>query len=551
MSEPQPIVLDVTSGEGVVGKLIAGRYLIRELIGRGGVGVVYLATDTENETDVVVKFLGLHWAGDQDAAARFEREARRLGSLEHPNIVKLLDCGHDAGRAYLVMEYVQGRPLSDRLRGRSNLTVQEFVPIAAQILKGVGHAHSRSVVLRDIKASNVMLCRRKGRSDFVVLLDFGLAKRLHDDDPITREYVMGTAGYIAPEALSGGETGLGVDVYALGVLFWYMLVGALPFEADDDSAVFYKTVHEPVPSLDKAMGGSTIPSALASLIGECLAKAPEDRPRDANEIVERLIDAVPVRLFRLPRTPGSVPARAGEGNTGMIALTGFNPTGKFAAIGNAAQSVTAPVPEPATGADSRTWGLTAALAGIAVLALAVVVGFLALNPRDDAASTVAAAPVTGNPSAVAASTAAASGMAGPAKQPSAKTVEVPEAPPPPVDTHDYAEREDEAAKARTSPRKSRSGRASSRRRRSSAPDVPPSVQPAEAEVEEPAAEDATPQPVAAVEPSAQPESEAKAEANEPADASPLATAESERKTDSSVFLDAEGPSERASLMAAD
>lgn len=548
MSEPQPIVLDVSSGDkGVVGQLIAGRYLIRELIGRGGVGVVYLATDTESETDVVVKFLGLHWAGDQDAAARFEREARRLGSLEHPNIVKLLDCGHDSGRAYLVMEYVQGRPLSERLRDRSNLTVQEFVPIAAQILKGVGHAHSRSVVLRDIKASNVMLCHRKGRADFVVLLDFGLAKRLHDDDPITREYLMGTAGYIAPEALSGGTTGLGVDVYALGVLFWYMLVGSMPFEADDDSAVFYKTVHESVPSLDAAMGGSTIPAALASLVEECLAKDPEERPRDANEIVERLIDAVPVRLFRLPRTPGSIPARAGEGNTGMIALTGFNPTGKYVSIDASASSSAAVLEAaPAAKPESRAWAVTSVVAGVAVLALLGVVAYLAMARVEPPPQTAAVAPSAETPNPVVASTASSTSTKA-ANGQSSTTVQRSAPPPPPTPSPDEAQAPELAAVAPPGSKRSRSGRASKRRRSSARErdpepvvEEPPPTEAAAAEVEPPTPQESEPEPPPeAVLP------------EEPPKPSPLATADDRSDADRSVFLDADRPKERPSLMSAD
>lgn len=317
-----------------MGRLIAERYRVLEVIGRGGMGVVFSATDEHGGPDVVIKFLAAEWTGDPDAAARFEREARRLSALQHPNIVRMRDYGHDEGRAYLVLEFVHGQPLTQRLRSATRLSLQEFVPIAAQILKGVGHAHSRGVVLRDIKASNVMVCDRKGRSDFVVLLDFGLAKRLEGETPITREHVMGTAGYIAPETLSGEKTaGLASDVYAIGVLFWTMLSGAPPFDAEDEAAVLYKTVHEPVPDLLERLGpGAEVPKRLATLVQRCLSKSPIDRPKDANAIVEALIDAVPARMFRLPRVPGATPTHRGEGNTGMIALTGLDPSGKHAVV---------------------------------------------------------------------------------------------------------------------------------------------------------------------------------------------------------------------------
>ena len=365
---------------GLVGRLIADRYRVLEVIGRGGMGVVFSATDEHGGPDVVIKFLAAEWTGDPDAAARFEREARRLSALQHPNIVRMRDFGHDEGRAYLVLEFVHGQPLTQRLRSATRLSLQEFVPIAAQILKGVGHAHSRGVVLRDIKASNVMVCDRKGRSDFVVLLDFGLAKRLEGETPITREHVMGTAGYIAPETLSGEKTaGLASDVYAIGVLFWTMLSGTPPFDAVDEAAVLYKTVHEPVPDLQETLGSEVeIPKRLAALIERCLSKSPDDRPKDANAIVEALIDAVPARMFRLPRVPGVTPTHLGEGNSGMIAFTGLNPSGKHTVV-------SPPREEPA----KRRRGLWL---GVAVLSF--VAGALAFLPSspERPGTTASAAP---------------------------------------------------------------------------------------------------------------------------------------------------------------
>lgn len=367
---------------GLIGRLIAERYRVREVIGRGGMGVVYSATDEEGGPDVVIKFLASEWTGDPEAAARFQREARRLSALRHPNIVRMRDFGHDDGRAYLVLEFVHGQPLTQRLRDAFRLSLQEFVPIAAQILKGVGHAHTRGVVLRDIKASNVMVCDRKGRSDFVILLDFGLAKRLQGETPITREHVMGTAGYIAPETLTGGTAGLASDVYAIGILFWTMLSGSPPFDAEDEAAVLYKTVHEPVPDLREALGPNPeVPERLAALIERCLSKSPDDRPKDANAIVEDLIDAVPSRMFRLPRVPGASPAHRGEGNTGMIALTGINPSGKHALVPEA----------PAVQENGRR-GLWLGL-GLGLLASAVAAGVVAfvMAPSDKEPTTVAVA----------------------------------------------------------------------------------------------------------------------------------------------------------------
>lgn len=317
----------------LIGQVFGGRYSMRALIGRGGVGLVYLAENTETGEDVVLKILSPDWSRKPEAVRRFERESERLGGVRHPNIVRLLDSGQDSGRAYLVMEYLEGELLSDFLAERKSLDLHTFVPIAAQVLKGVGHAHSRGVMLRDIKPANTMLCERKGRANFVKLLDFGLAKLTRDEQPVTEEHVLGTAGYLAPEVIEGNaELDLRVDVFSLGALFYFMLSGRLPFEGDESATVFYKTIHnDPVPLHDVLPTDHSIPEGLIKLVHECLAKDPESRPDDANAIVEHLIDVVPASLFRLPKVApiAGVPRhitgetrRAGYGNTGLVQLVG-------------------------------------------------------------------------------------------------------------------------------------------------------------------------------------------------------------------------------------
>lgn len=314
------------------GQTLNSRYRIQRLIGRGGVGVVYLANDLTTGRDVVVKCLAEHWLDDLEAVARFEREARRLDSLRHQNIVSMLGFERDAGRAFLIMEHVQGRPLSKYISERGALTFEEFVPIAAQILKGMGYAHSRGVMIRDVKPSNIMLCEKNGRANFVKILDFGLAKLLRGDTRITEEHIIGTVGYLAPETLKGAPGDLRVDVYATGVLFYYMLAGRLPFEGENDAAIFYKTISEDPIDLDHLLPvGHAVPGALIALVHRCLAKDPNERPADANLIVEQLIDAVPSTFFRLPRVGESgshAAASVVAGETGLVSILGSRPSGE-------------------------------------------------------------------------------------------------------------------------------------------------------------------------------------------------------------------------------
>ncbi len=321
---------------------------MHRLIGRGGVGLVYLAENNETGEEVVLKLLSPDWSRKPEAVRRFEREAERLGSVKHPNIVRLLDQGYDAGRAYLVMEHLDGELLSDYIGQQHALDLHTFVPIAAQVLKGIGHAHSRGVMLRDIKPANIMLCRRKGRTNFVKILDFGLAKLIRDEQPVTEEHVLGTAGYLAPEVIEGNDDlDLRVDVFSLGALFYFMLSGRLPFEGSESATVFYKTIHDdPTPLHEVLPTDHALPEGLIHLVHRCLSKDRTQRPDDANEVVEHLIDVVPASLFRLPRIrevpesstvsstvsePGVPRLRrpetgetkmAGYGNTGMVQLVG-------------------------------------------------------------------------------------------------------------------------------------------------------------------------------------------------------------------------------------
>src|SRR5258705_3138041 len=205
--------------------VIAGRYRLDERLGRGGMSEVWLAEDLELGRRVAIKLL------DPNAdTARFEREARAVASLAHPNVVQLYDYGEAEGRPYIVLEYMPGGTLEERLADRKPLPDDQAFAVAAGIAAGLAHAHARGVVHRDLKPANVLF-DEEGRAK---LADFGIARMVASDGTLTEAgTVLGTAAYISPEQASGAPASEASDVYSFGVILYRMLTGRLPFESDD------------------------------------------------------------------------------------------------------------------------------------------------------------------------------------------------------------------------------------------------------------------------------------------------------------------------------
>ncbi|MCR9159933.1 MAG: protein kinase domain-containing protein [Nannocystaceae bacterium] len=281
---------------------MGGRYQVDRLIGRGGMGLVYLGRELLDDRELVLKMLAPHWADEPSAVGRFEREGQRLGELRHPNIVELFDIGHEDDHPYIVMEFIRGIPLRKVLKQKGRLTPAEFFPIAAQLLEAVAYAHSRGVMLRDIKPSNVMLCEQDGKANFVKVLDFGLAKMVDGDDvEITKSNVIGTAGFLAPELIRGGDIDVRVDVYALSIMFFIMLTGSSPIRGENDGAILYNHVHGTPRAFEDALPeGVDVPPGLRGLVYKAMSKEASDRHANAGEMLEELRGLVPAEAFELP-----------------------------------------------------------------------------------------------------------------------------------------------------------------------------------------------------------------------------------------------------------
>jgi serine/threonine-protein kinase len=268
------------------GRRLAGRYLIGEVIGRGGMSTVHRARDEVLDRDVAVKILLPALAeGDPAHVARFEREARAAAALHHPAVVKIYDTGHDRGTHFIVMEYVAGQSLDRLLADGRPLDPEEASRIAGQVAAALAAAHVAGILHRDVKPANVMVTPERE----IKVLDFGIARARHDPTLTQPTFAIGTASYMAPERVLGQPGDERSDIYSLGCLLYAMLAGRPPFVAESTLSVLHQQVHEqPAP-----LGGVGAP-ALETLVMGMLAKEPGARPQTASEITGRLARPAPI-----------------------------------------------------------------------------------------------------------------------------------------------------------------------------------------------------------------------------------------------------------------
>lgn len=272
------------------GELFAGRYRLVGELGRGAMGVVHRALDTRLDRYVAVKVLSPHLATDAKARARLLAEAYAVAAVDHPNLCTIYEAGEtDDGRLFLAMACYDGETLAARLE-RGPLSPADAVRIATDVARGLGAAHRRGIVHRDVKPSNVLLTD----DGLAKLLDFGIARSAGTDLTKTGD-TLGTAAYMSPEQLRG-HVDPRTDLWALGVVLFEMLAGRRPFAADYEAALFYAIVHEPPPSLSALRPDA--PPALAGVVERCLEKDPEERFQSAEEVEAALEQGQPTTRTR-------------------------------------------------------------------------------------------------------------------------------------------------------------------------------------------------------------------------------------------------------------
>jgi len=262
--------------------LLKGRYRLLDIVGEGGMAVVWRAEDTELSRTVAVKVLRDQFARDPEFLDRFRSEARAAAGLNDPGVVSVYDVGEDGGRHFLVMEYVAGSDLKDVIRAEAPLPAHRVVEIGARIARAVAAAHAQGLVHRDIKPQNVLVAP-DGR---MKVADFGIARAVSAAGLTAPGIVMGTVHYVAPEQAVGQPATLASDVYSIGVVLYEMLAGKVPFEADSSLGVAMKIMGEDPAPLSEV--NPRAPEVLVRIVERAMSRDPASRYQDAGALADAL-----------------------------------------------------------------------------------------------------------------------------------------------------------------------------------------------------------------------------------------------------------------------
>lgn len=298
---PRPVTIPEppktrTRADKLPGTMLAGKYKILKKIGEGGMGSVYIANQEPIDRKVAVKVLLGKLAEDEISVRRFEQEARAISKMQHPNTVTIYDFGrtvdaHDEERLYIVMEYLKGRTLTQVLRADGQLSGSRASRILRQVCASLADAHTAGIIHRDLKPDNIFLTEVGGDSDWVKVLDFGVAKLADSESAGTLTQtgmIFGTPKYMSPEQAEGKPLDFRADVYALGVILYELLTGRPPFVADTPVGLLLKHISQPPPPFSELRPDLQVDQRLEAITMKALAKRAEDRFQMVQELAAEL-----------------------------------------------------------------------------------------------------------------------------------------------------------------------------------------------------------------------------------------------------------------------
>lgn len=261
------------------GDVLIDRYRIKESIGEGGMAIVYLAFDLVSKKEVAIKIIKEDTMKNPVNLSRFEREARAAASLNHQNVVRVINLGTYENRPFMVTELIKGQTIKDVLKERGKFTFLEACDIMYQLCSAVLHAHQHNVIHRDIKPENVFIC-----NDATIKLgDFGIATFQDNNARVTKsEVVVGSVHYLAPEISQGSPASIQSDIYSLGITFFELITGRVPYDDSSALSVALKHIKEKFPSAKKY--NMRTPLIIDKIIQKACAKSPNDRYKDVFEM---------------------------------------------------------------------------------------------------------------------------------------------------------------------------------------------------------------------------------------------------------------------------
>ncbi|MGT2908146.1 Stk1 family PASTA domain-containing Ser/Thr kinase [Streptococcus dentiloxodontae] len=279
-----------------VGKLFAGRYRILKSIGRGGMADVYLANDLilDNE-EVAIKVLRTNYQTDQVAVTRFQREARAMAELSHPNIVSIRDIGEEDGQQFLAMEYVDGSDLKRYIQDHAPISNQEVVRIMGEVLSAMTLAHQKGIIHRDLKPQNVLLTR----DGTAKVTDFGIAVAFAETSLTQTNSMLGSVHYLSPEQARGSKATVQSDIYAMGIMLFEMLTGHIPYDGDSAVTIALQHFQKPLPSI--LAENRNVPQALENVVIKATAKKLDNRYKTTLEMSRDLVTSLHHNRSREPK----------------------------------------------------------------------------------------------------------------------------------------------------------------------------------------------------------------------------------------------------------